>query len=113
MTFTTVQGSAATDATTFLGTAGVDSLTVQDQTAPFRVEARASGDNIVLSDFTSDLIIDDGDIFLGAGNDTLTTVGTAANNVTVVDSMINGNKGTVFIHFVIQRINILNKSFEL
>lgn len=86
MAFTTTKGSGATDATSFVGTAGVDSLNVINSEVDFRVEARASADIVLLQNFTT--VVDGATVFGGAGNDNITT---AAGN-TLTDAYINGNK---------------------
>lgn len=86
MAFTTTKGSGATDATSFVGTAGVDSLNVINSEVDFRVEARASADIVLLQNFTN--VVDGATVFGGAGDDNITTA--AANTLT--GAYINGNK---------------------
>ena len=92
MAFTTIQGSGATDATSFVGTAGVDSVLVLNPTTTTAasggnyVEAQASGDLVTFNSFTG-AVTGGTTVFGGQGNDTIT-----ANLNTIVGGYINGNK---------------------
>lgn len=92
MAFTTIQGSGATDATSFVGTAGVDSVLVLNPTTTTAasggsyVEAQASGDLVTFNSFTT-AITGGTTVFGGQGNDTINATGN-----TIVGGYINGNK---------------------
>lgn len=92
MAFTTIQGSGATDATSFVGTAGVDSLLVLNPTTTTAasggnyVEAQASADTITLNSFTT-AVTGGTTVFGGQGADTINAAGN-----TIVSGLVNGNK---------------------
>jgi hypothetical protein len=92
LAFTTIQGSGATDATSFVGTAGVDSVLVLNPTTTTAasggnyVEAQASGDLVTFNSFTT-AVTGGTTVFGGQGNDVITATGN-----TIVGGYINGNK---------------------
>lgn len=92
MAFTTIQGSGATDATSYVGTAGVDAIQILNPTTTVAsatgnyVEGAASGDTILYASFTN--VINGGTtVFGGQGNDTISAAG-----ATIAGGVINGNK---------------------
>lgn len=85
MAFTTVSGAGATDATSYIGTAGVDTLLLQNSTTPAFVGARASADTVTIQNFKG--VQENVTVRGGQGDDTLNS---NATNLTA--SLVNGNK---------------------
>ena len=87
MAFSTINGAAGSDATSFIGISGVDIIAIKSDTTAKNVYVggQKEGDTIGLdtlgakSNYT---------LRAGSGNDVLSTSGT-----TLTDSIVNGNKG--------------------
>jgi Ca2+-binding RTX toxin-like protein len=89
LAFTTTQGSGANDATTFVGTSGVDSINLINVATPVFLGAQQGNDVIA---FNSNLYTDTVSGYTlrgGAGNDSIT----AATSVVFNAGFINGNAG--------------------
>ena len=85
-TFTTIQGSGANDATTFVGTSGVDAILIQNVANPVRLTGLAANDIISIQNVSG---VASGYTLLGGdGNDTI-----AATSTNLVSSFLNGNAG--------------------
>jgi Ca2+-binding RTX toxin-like protein len=85
LAFTTIQGSGANDATSFVGSSGVDIILLQNQEGAAYVGAQASADSVTVQNFTG---LNSGfTIKGGQGADTLNN-----NNTNLLSSLVNGNK---------------------
>jgi Ca2+-binding RTX toxin-like protein len=86
LAFTTIAGSGATDATSYIGSAGIDTLLLQNEDSTVFVGARASNDTVTVQNFTA---LQSGvTVKGGRGNDLLNTAG----NTNLSTSFYNGNK---------------------
>lgn len=88
MAFTTIQGSAANDGTSFVGTSGVDSVLVQNE-KNFFVGAQLAGDTIQYTDYTN--VVSGATMKGGQGNDAFDPT---AAQINLNNAFINGNKDT-------------------
>lgn len=95
MAFTTVQGSGTNDATSYVGTSGIDSLTLINQEDTFFVGAQQEADFVGYTTTTGNAaVLQNGEIRLGSGGDSFTDLGNGlANGVVLLTSTsVNGNK---------------------
>lgn len=88
MAFTTIQGSGANDATTFVGTSGVDAILIQNVANPVFLGAQEENDIVTWSSFTQ--LVSGYTLRGGAGDDNFTD-NALANSFT--SGFINGNAG--------------------
>lgn len=86
MAFTTIPGSGATDATSYVGSAGIDTLLLQNAEGSAFVGARASADTVTVQNFTA--LQSAVTVKGGQGTDTLNIAG--ATNLS--GAFYNGNK---------------------
>lgn len=85
MAFTTIQGSGANDATSFVGTAGADSITIQNVSGTVFAGGQLANDTI--NTLSSTGSVTGYTLRGGQGDDNITAFG----NTSFVDSLINGN----------------------
>ena len=90
MAFTTIQGSGANDATSFVGSAGVDAVNITNIDSKVFAGAQASADNITLTNFKA--LVTEYTLKGGQGTDTL-TLGAVQLNTSFVNA--NSNNDTV------------------
>jgi Ca2+-binding RTX toxin-like protein len=88
LAFTTIQGSGANDATSFVGTSGVDNIAIVNLSTPAFLGAQGDNDGISWNNF----IRDEGYVTAfqlkgGQGNDTFTA------GALTLNSFVNGNAG--------------------
>jgi len=86
LAFTTIPGSGATDATSYVGTAGIDTLLLQNSEGAAFVGARASADTVTVQNFTA--LQAAVTVKGGQGTDTLNIAG----NTNLSGAFYNGNK---------------------
>lgn len=86
MAFTTTPGTGATDATSFIGTEGVDVVQILNPEAPSYIEAQADNDTVLLNSFTG--VVTATTLYGGAGVDTI-----SANNNSLSGALISANQG--------------------
>ncbi|KZR78331.1 beta strand repeat-containing protein [Prochlorococcus marinus] len=87
MAFTTVQGSGANDATSIVGTSGVDSTIIQNLDSNIFVGAQEANDAVNFTNYKA--LVSDYTVKGGAGNDTVGNTNTTSFNT----SYFNGNAG--------------------
>ena len=101
MTFTTVQGSSASDATSFIGSAGVDTVNLNNVGTPIWLGAQAAGD--VISFESSTRTVSNATLRGGQGQDRLSVSDGATS---LADSFINLNND----NDVMQLLNVSNST---
>ena len=93
MAFTTIQGSGANDATSFVGSSGVDTISIQNEASNIYVGSQASNDDVRFENFTD--LVSGYSVFGGQGDDIIRQAG--GTNVT--GGYFNGNKNADDIDF--------------
>ena len=101
MAFTTIQGSGANDATSFVGSAGVDVINITNVDSLAFAGAQASADNITVTNFKQ--LVTNYTLKGGQGTDTFVLGGVATNSSFVNansnnDTVGYGNATTSTIH---------------
>lgn len=95
MAFTTVAGAASTDATSYVGTSGIDALALVNPEGPLFVGAQQAADVLTITDSGSALYgaaITSATIKGGAGADAINFAGNA-RGMTLANGFINLNAG--------------------
>ena len=87
MAFTTIQGSGANDATSFVGSSGVDTILIQNIDDNVFLGAQAANDTVTFANFKG--LVSDYTLRGGQGNDTIG----AGGQPTLNTSLVNGNIG--------------------
>ena len=88
MAFTTIQGSGANDATSFVGTSGVDNIAIVNLSTPAWLGAQGDNDSITWNNFIQDEgFVTSFQLRGGQGNDTFTAGALSLN------TFVNGNAG--------------------
>jgi len=93
MAFTTVPGAASTDATSYIGTSGIDALALVNPEGPLFAGAQQAADVITITDSGSALYgasVTDATLKGGQGADSITTAGNARGMV-FSNSFVNLN----------------------